>query len=111
MSNNLGVNDLKELLSLVFSVVKVGKGVMADGKIDLSDVITLTELLPYVIPAIDGAGNIPAELSDLSEQEAQELIAYVMLQISVDDVKARAIINSSFKCAFSVYELVKAIKS
>lgn len=105
-----GTKELKELLDLILTGVEIGVKVSADGKVTLEDVGTFLLLLPKLEPAISGIKELPGELSDLSADEAGELVAHIMTSLVVDDVKAKAVVEQSFKVLLAVYALVKAIK-
>ena len=110
MSNSLGVKELKEVINLILGGIKVGKDIMADGKVDFNDLALVMSLMPIIQPAFDGVATVPQELADLNEAEAQELIAHVMANLTVDDVKARKVVEASMKVAFSGFQLVKALQ-
>ena len=106
-----GTKDLTEVVDLVLSAVDVGKLALADGKVDFNDLALLVALIPSVGPALDGLSNIPGELRDLTEQEGLDLAAHVMGRLSVEDPKARRIVEASLKAAVSAYGVVKALQS
>lgn len=103
--------ELTEIVDLGLGIISVGEAAMKDGKVDVSDLALLFQLVPLVAPAIDGMGEIPAEVADLSEQEAADLAAHVMLKLSIGDAHAREVVEKSLKAAAAVYALVKAIKT
>lgn len=111
MTEAKGTKELKELVDLALTGVEVGVKASADGKVDVQDLGLLLTLVPTVGPAIDGIGEIPGELADLSTEEAAELVAHVMAKLAVDDAKAREVIEKALKAAAAVYALVKAIKA
>ena len=98
-------------MDLALAGVSVGVSASKDGKIGVEDFGYLMALVPVVGPAIEGIDKVPAELADLDESEAAEVIAHVMGKLAVDDAKAIAIIGKSLKAIAAVYELVKAVKS
>lgn len=105
-----GIQALKAVVDLGLACVEAGVKVAGDGKLTLEDVGAIVAVLPAVLPVVTTAGTLPAELSDLSEEEAAELATHVMLKLAVDDAKARAVISSSLKVAAAVVGLVKAIR-
>lgn len=111
MSEKKSVKELQEMLDLALMGVEVGVKASADGKVDLSDLALLIPLVGAVSPAIDGVGEIPGELADLSAEEAGELVAHVMAKLAVEDAHAREVAEKGLKAAVAVYELVKAVKS
>jgi hypothetical protein len=61
-------------------------------------------------PALDGSGQIPAELKDLSADEAAQVIAHVGAKLGLENSKAMHIAEAALKVAASSYSLVKAIQ-
>lgn len=70
-------NSLEALEALKVGGV-FGKKVFADGKVNVLDLPLLMELglaAGVLVAAVDGMGEIPAEVKELSQDEAQQLIA------------------------------------
>lgn len=106
-----GTKEVKELLDLALTGVDVGVKASADGKIDAADLALLLQLVPTVGPAIDGIGEIPAELADLDAAEAADVVAHVMAKLSIADAHARAVTEAALKAIAANYELVQAIRA
>ena len=106
----VGIQGLKSVLDLSLALVEAGVKVGADGKISLEDIGAVVAILPAVLPVISLVGQLPAELADLSEEEAAEAVAHVMLKLAVEDAKARAVVAASLKTAAAVAGLVQAIR-
>lgn len=104
-----GVKELKELIGLILSLLKVGKGALADGKLSLVDLAGLLVVLPNVQAALEGITEVPAELKDLDQDEAAELASYVMVELAVDDAKAKEVVEAALKALVAIYAVVKAI--
>lgn len=66
----MGIKELIEFLYVFEAAAGTYADVMDDGKIDLADVSKLFALFPAIGDALAGAGEIPAELSDLDAEEA-----------------------------------------
>lgn len=107
----MGTKELKDVLDLVLTTVEVGKLALADGKVGIEDMGLLLKLIPAVGPAIQGVNMVPAELADMDEAEAAEVVAHVMAKLTIDDAKARAVIAASLKTLIAGYELVKSLKA
>lgn len=106
-----GTKELTELLDLIVDGINDGVAVMADGKIDILDVLKLQNLLPEILPAIQGLNLIPAELTGMTVDEGSELVQHVVAKLGVSNTHAIGIVKASTKLAASVYELVLAIKA
>ncbi len=106
------IKNLKELVTLALSAVGVVKDAQADGKIGVEDLGLLFKLAPTVGPGIEGIAEIPAEISDLSEAEVQELAAHVMTVFNVaDQGKAKKLVSAAFKILGGVVEGLGAFKA
>lgn len=106
----VGTKETKELLDGLLAMVKTGMDIAKDGKIGFDDISHVVGLVPKLVPAFDGVKALPAELSDLSQEEAADLVAHVVANLAVEDVKAKAIVAASLKVLVSGYGLVMAIK-
>lgn len=102
---------LKNLLALVIDAVLVGVDASKDGKISVQDAGLLLRLIPDVGPAFQNIGDVPSELSQLDQAQADEIVAFVMGKLAIDNPKAVAIVQASLKTAESAYILVKALKA
>lgn len=103
------VAQLKDVVLLVAKGVKAGMDVAKDGKVDWSDVSHILGVTPALIAALDGVDKIPAELGDLSAEEAAELGAHLMSELALDDEKAKAVLGASLKVLVGVVDLVVAL--
>ena len=110
MSEELkGIKETKEAVDLGLGLAKALKAAKADGKIDVADIAHLIPLLSVASTAVDGADQVVAELKDLSEAEAAELITHIMTGLVVEDAKARAIVEKSLKLVVAAHSLIKEI--
>lgn len=105
----VGVAQTKEVLDLVLGLVKAGQDSLKDGKIGLEDLTNLLQVLPKVIPAIEGVSLLDDEFKDLSVEEGAELIAYVAAKLAIENEKAKEVAVKALQSALSVLALVKAI--
>lgn len=103
--------ELKEALALVLDAASVVKKARADGHVDMADLPLLMGLIPDLLPAIEGAGAIPAELSAMDEASAADLIAFVASRYVLEDAHARDLLDAGLKASFAVYHLIKVIKA
>ncbi len=106
-----GTTQTKELIHLILTVVSVVKDASADGKIDTSDMALIFKLIPAVGPGIGGIGQIPGEIGHLDPAEAADLVAFIVSELSIDDGKAKDVINASLKTLVAVVELIAAVKA
>lgn len=115
MSENKGTKEILEVVDFGLDIVQLGLDIAKDKKVDMSDLALVLSKAPMLIgegvAAVSGAGDIPLELKDMSEEEGASLIAHVMAKLTVDDAKAKLIVEKSFKAVYAAYDLGKAIVS
>jgi hypothetical protein len=108
----MSTKELKDVVGAVIDVIDLGISV-GKGGLGKDDLMTVFSAMPMLIgsigQAVDGAHLLPAEVQDLSAEEAAELAAFVVAKISVEDEKAKLIVEKSLKLAVSGFELAKAI--
>ena len=83
------IKEMKELLAGVEMLLVGIKKIVADGKVNVADLPALMEMAQkasMLVAAVEGAKEIPAEVKDLSAEEAQELLA--IMYALVKNVKA-----------------------
>lgn len=103
--------NLTEVIDLIIDGIKDGEAALADGKVDFLDAMQFSNLLPELIPAVQGLDQIPGEISHLDLAAGEALVAHVVERLGIINVKAVAIINASLKLIGAVKDLVVAIKS
>lgn len=104
------IKELKEVLLLAVDVVNSALMVAKDGKVGLDDLGAVLKLIPMIGPALDGAGEIPAELKDIDDAEAAELVGAVVGRLAIEDEKARLVVEKALKLLQCVLELVLVLK-
>lgn len=106
----MDIQNLKEMVSLVASGVNAGIKIAEDKKISMDDMQYVFAILQRLPAAVDGADKIPAELADMDSVESSELLAHVMKELSLGDVKTAQIVDKSLRTLLAIFDLVKAIK-
>lgn len=107
------IKELKELVDFALDLTQLGLDVAKDKKVDMADLGLLLSNMPKLIAGgiagFENVDQLPHELKDLSVEEAAELVAHVMAKLSIEDAKAKLVLEKSLKTLAGVYELVKAI--
>ena len=80
-----GIQETKELLSILFSLAEAIKKSNADGDFNWRDGLNFIEPLKRLGPAIDNIEDIIPEIGDLDANEWNELITYVSEQWDLDN--------------------------
>lgn len=77
MAEQKGVKEMLELIEGIKQLLLVGKAVMKDGKVDMSDLSHLSVLMAKqaeLVAAFQGLGDIKAEAKDIDLAEAQQVV-------------------------------------
>jgi len=70
-----GIKETKDVVAFVAQTKQAVKLAKAnDGKVDINDFGIFFGVVPFLMEAINGAGEIPKEWDDLDENEITELV-------------------------------------
>jgi len=105
----LGYEDVYDLVKLGLSLGQASEKALEDGKLSFSDGVYLVDVLKHVPAAINGIGNVSAELNDLSEDEKAELMKRAKEEFELDDDYAEEIVEESLSVGLSMAKLVAVI--
>jgi hypothetical protein len=110
MSQKLGNEEIKDVISLVVKSVESISVISEDGKIGVSDIPAIWVVVEKLGKAMVGSQKIPQEFDDLSETEVDELIDYVMVEYSKSKVPAKIIVEKSVKAVKALFDVYKEVK-
>lgn len=109
-----GIKETKEVLQLVFALMKTFKAAKADdGNINMADVKHLVALFPNLSPAVEGITEVPAEIKDLNEAEAKELLTFAAAhlgQLAGEEEELVEKIEKGLVVAIALVDLIKVLK-
>lgn len=91
--SNFAVKETKELCLLAAKLVNAADKSLADGKISLFDAAHFLSPLKAANAAIQGIKEVPSELKDLSEAEAQELKEAIAGELDLSNDDAEVIVE------------------
>ncbi len=103
----VGLTETKQAVDFA---IALGKGIEAsaqDGKWNLVDIPNFIPALAQLLPAFEGADQIPFEFTALSPEQIDELKAYVNANLDLADDEAEAFIEDAFKVMLDIFMLVK----
>lgn len=103
----IGFKETKEVLS---AMIALGKGIeasMEDGKLTLTDLPNFVVFLFKLIPAIEGADEIPFEFAVTDPEEIAALKQYLVDELDLEDDELEGFIEDAFKVALDIFMLVK----
>lgn len=113
MSGQYGIKETKECLDAGFAVLRAVKSSMEDGSISYLDIGNLIIVFPAIGPALENIAAVPKELSELSSEEAGELLAHAATQLglAISEPKLVSKINASLKLVLALGEAYSAFKA
>ena len=79
-----GIQQTKELLDFIFSLVEAIKKSTADGDFSWSDGLNFIEPLKKIAPALDDIEQVIPEVMDLDASEWNELVDYVQANFNLE---------------------------
>ncbi len=80
MGENKNIKEIMEVLAALKVLVKAGKEIAADGKVDVSDLKSLVPVLTQFgvfIEAVKGANEISGEVKDLDTTELVTIVTEI----------------------------------
>lgn len=110
MSNDKLVMGLKETKEAVDFAIALGTGVeaaMTDKQITLGDIPSFFPSFVKLLPAIEGADQIALEFKLASQEEIDELKAYVKTNLDLKDEDIEKFIEDAFGVVLTVWSIVK----
>lgn len=111
--NNLPITALIALVTFGMHAGKAVKTSLSDGKLNLADMPNFLPVFPYVGPAFENIGQVPAQFSDIDASEAEVLKTEILKAVGevIDEEKLIAQIDASLVWLHSTYKLVNAFKA
>lgn len=81
----LGIKETKELCIFVACLISEGGEIMEDNKVGLGDIGNVIAIIKKAPTAFTGITDIPKELGDLDDAEAQDLIKTLKEETELDN--------------------------
>ena len=115
MAGERGIEQTKELLDFIFSLVEAIKKSTADGDFSWTDGLNFIEPLKKIAPAIDDIEDVIPEVMDLDESEWNELIDFVQEKFDLDldqddDLDIEARVEEALNAGVELLRLTQAFK-
>lgn len=102
-----GIEETKQVLSVLCIIVNLAvtwRGITLDGIYKL-----LMQVLPGLVQAIEGIGDVPREIGDLEATEAYELIHLVRDKLDLPDDAMELIAEQAFRVTAELGILYKMV--
>jgi hypothetical protein len=116
MAEERGIQQTKELLDFIFSLVEAIKKSTADGDFSWSDGLNFIEPLKKIAPALDDIEQVIPEVMDLDSSEWNELVDYVQANFNLevseeDDSDIETKIEEALNAGVELLRLTQIIKA
>ena len=116
MAEERGIQQTKELLDFIFSLVEAVKKSTADGDFSWSDGLNFIEPLKKIAPALDDIEQVIPEVMDLDSSEWNELVDYVQANFNLevseeDDSDIETKIEEALNAGVELLRLTQIIKA
>lgn len=106
----IGIKETKEFLKFVIDLVEAIDVSLQDGVISVGDAANFFTAIINAGSAFDNIGQVPAEVADLSLEEANELYSFVCEELSLSNEQAKLAVERLLEVGLKIYELVIFIK-
>jgi len=103
-----GIQESKDVIKFVCSLVSALAEAGRDGKPTLSDALQLLPVLKKLPAAVENISLIPEEASDYDAEELQELSNLVKEELDLPNDKVEAAVEQVLDMVVKLYALVKA---
>jgi len=103
----VGYKDTKEVLSLVFALMKAyDLSKQDDGKIDFKDVTNFLPIVFLVGPAFSDIKNVSLELRTETPEQTEELKQWITTQIELTDEELEKFLEDAFALVIGLYRVL-----
>lgn len=107
----VGFKETKEVLGFVIPIVKGSEQVLADGKIQIPELVVFLPALLKIKDAIEGVDQVPLEFKLSTPEEAEELKQYLRDELDLADDKMEEFIEDAFALVLDLYNIIKKYTS
>lgn len=103
----MGLKETKEAIDCALAFgMSIDKS-LADGKVTLTDIPFFFPSFVLLLPAVEGADQIALEFKLASQEELDELKAYVNSKLDLRDDQVEQFIEDAFGLVLTIWSLVK----
>lgn len=106
------VKNTSEFLKLITTLANTISSVTADGKVSYLEYTAFLSVLPTIAPAIDGIGEIPAELANLDDEEYGALVLQIQNDLNLDEnhEQFEEIVENVAAAAFALIRVIAELR-
>lgn len=106
----MDIKNTKELVDFAIGLGNAAGLAASDGKIDISDIALFITPLKDAGPALADMNQIIPELTDLSVEERQELLAHVEQKFNIPQEKIEEVVEAGLGVLAQVHRVIVALK-
>lgn len=110
MANERGIKETKEVLYFIFSFTQAFQKSMADGEFNWYDAKNFIEPLRALGDAVDDIYDVIPEVTDLSEDEYNELAEYIKENFDIENDSLEQSIERAIDTGVELMKLFQTIK-
>lgn len=104
---SLGLKETKEAVDFAISLGMAIDGALEDGKVSFTDIPLFLPTFIKLVPAIEGADQIPLEFKLATQEEIDELKEFIRTKLELRDEDLEKFIEDSFAVILTIWTLVK----
>ncbi len=104
------MNEIKEMLSFIFSLAEAIDKSVADGKISIADVPSFIDPIMKAQAAFMGLDKIKAEMQSMDEAKKAELMEWAKEEFDLENDRLEYMIENGLSIGMSLANLLFKIK-
>jgi len=102
--SKFGIKETKEVLDAAIAVgIGVDKSISDDGKVSFIEYTNFVGAALKIPKAISDIGQVPKELSDLDEEEAQEIVDFMVDKLDLNHEPTEEDIERIFEKSMNIF--------
>ena len=101
-----GISDLKDVVRLACAAIEGGMLIVADGKVNFSDLAHVMDIIAAAGPAFVGIENVKAQYLDIDSAEKLELNKLVEDELDLSNDVVETYVEKVFEVLFLVGDLI-----
>jgi hypothetical protein len=105
------IKNTKEVVGFFIKILNWVSDSLEDGAIGFRDILSLAPCLTSVRDAIDDIGEVPSELSDLSEAEKIEIVSFVREELDLTNDTHEGLAEYTVQLVFEIIRFYAWIKN
>lgn len=110
MANNVGIENLKNGVSVIIKLGEAADTSLADGKFQVSELFNFLQPLMQVPGIIENKDKVLAELKNLDDAEMQQISATVKSELQLSNPNTEKIVEAAVDTLIQLARLSAVIK-